>query len=394
MIRESKNMRLVGHTDLGGQGDGMHVNVVDGYAYVGHMGHTDAGTSVVDVSNPAKPRLVTQLGRPAGTHTHKVQVVGDVLVVNHERNPWERWGEGERSWSAGVAIYDVSRPEQPRQLSFFETPGKGVHRMTYWSQPYAFLSGSDAGWIDQFLRIVDLSDPTKPREVGRWWFPGQHATGGETPSWKPTEGHGSGALGEKRVALHHALPTGDRAYCGWWDAGLVILDTSDIAAPRLVSHLDFGADQSRCTHTALRLPGRDVLVVTDEQTSEGCSGLRTRARVVDITDEMRPRVVATLPEPQGDYCQRGGRFGPHNLHEMRPGSLQDPNTVYLTYFNGGLRVYDVSEASRPKEVAFIVPDAPPGRPSIQLNDLVVAADGLVYATDRYTGGLYVFERTG
>lgn len=37
---------------------------------------------------------------------------------------------------------------------------------------------------------------------------------------------------------------------------------------------------------------------------------------------------------------------------------------------------------------------PPGRRSSQLNDLVVAADGLVYVTDRYAGGLYLLERTG
>ena len=57
--------------------------------------------------------------------------------------------------------------------------GKGVHRMTYWEEPYAYVTGSEDGWIDQFLIIVDLSDPSNPREVGRWWMPGQHAAGGE-----------------------------------------------------------------------------------------------------------------------------------------------------------------------------------------------------------------------
>jgi len=40
-----------------------------------------------------------------------------------------------------------------------------------------------------------------------------------------------------------------------------------------------------------------------------------------------------------------------------------------------------------------VPEAPPGRSSIQFNDVLVAADGLVYVTDRFTGGLYILERT-
>ena len=41
-----------------------------------------------------------------------------------------------------------------------------------------------------------------------------------------------------------------------------------------------------------------------------------------------------------------------------------------------------------------MPEAPPGRSSIQFNDILVGANGLVYATDRFTGGLYILERTG
>ena len=78
---------------------------------------------------------------------------------------------------------------------------------------------------------------------------------------------------------------------------------------------------------------------------------------------------------------------------MRPGSLVNPNEIYVTWFNAGLRVVDISDAARPREVAHFVPDPPPGRASIQFNDLIVTADGLVYVTDRFAGGLYIIERT-
>lgn len=394
-VREAHNMRLVGHSNLGGKGDGMHVNVVNGRAYVGHMGHTDAATSVVDVSDPRQPRMVNQLPRRPGTHSHKVQIVDDILLVNHERNPWEPQTTAGATWSAGVEVFSLRDPDQPRSIGFFDTPGKGVHRMTYWTAPYAYVTGSDTGFIDQFLRIVDLSEPTRPREVGRWWFAGQNTGAGEQPSWTPIEGHGlHAAPGEKRVALHHALVRGDRAYCGWWDAGLVILDISQLSQPRLVSHLDFGSDVSGATHTAFPVPGRDIVVVTDEQLGNNCEGMLKHVRVVDISNERQPRVISTFPTPEGDYCARGGRFGPHNVHEMRPGTWQDHNTIYVTYFNAGVRAFDISDPHAPREVAYIVPDAPPGRESIQLNDLVATADGLIYATDRYAGGLYIFERTG
>src|SRR5262245_28904755 len=107
---EALNMRLVGQTNLNGHGDGMHVNLKDGFAFVGHMGESRVGTSVVDVSHPTRPRVVTQLETPPGTHSHKVQVVGDVLLVNYERSPFEPRAE---SWQGGLKVFDVSSPAQP-----------------------------------------------------------------------------------------------------------------------------------------------------------------------------------------------------------------------------------------------------------------------------------------
>lgn len=386
---ESRNMRIVGHDDLAGTGDCMHVNVVGGHAFIGHQGYTSVGTSIVDVSDPSSPRLLTQIPRPAGTHTHKVQVVGDVMIVNHERNRFE--AEPTTSWSAGLAVYDISRPAEPRQIGFFATPGTGVHRMTYWEDPYAYVSGTDEGYIGRFLRILDMSDPSEPREAGRWWFPGQHAAGGEQPTWTPGSREPGSRSDVKEVMLHHALPAGDRLYAGYWDAGLVVLDVSDKERPEMVSHLDLGPSSGN-THTAFPVPGRDLLVVTDEQLTRFI-GTQRHVRLVDISDETSPQVVATLPVPPGDFHERGIRFGPHNVHEMRPGSLIDSNTIYLTYFAGGLRAYDIRDPAQPVEIAHIVPEAPPGRETIQLNDVTATEDGLIYVTDRHRGGLYVVEHT-
>src|SRR5258708_36276869 len=78
-------MRLVGHNDMGGRGDCMHVNVQDGFAFVGHMGENGIGTSILDVHDPQAPRLVAQLEVPPHTHSHKVQVVGEIMLVNYEQ---------------------------------------------------------------------------------------------------------------------------------------------------------------------------------------------------------------------------------------------------------------------------------------------------------------------
>ena len=60
--------------------------------------------------------------------------------------------------------------------------------------------------------------------------------------------------------------------------------------------------------------------MTEERIAAGCDGVAPNARLVDIADETAPRVVAALPIPEGNFCGRGLRFGPHNVHEMRPGT--------------------------------------------------------------------------
>src|SRR6202048_3442626 len=109
------NMRLVGQNDLNGHGDCMHVNVKDGFAVVAHMGESRIGTSVVDVSDPRRPRVVAQLETPPGTHSHKVQVVGDVLLVNYERSMFE---PDAPSWQGGLKVFDISKPAQPQEIAF------------------------------------------------------------------------------------------------------------------------------------------------------------------------------------------------------------------------------------------------------------------------------------
>ena len=114
---------------------------------------------------------------------------------------------------------------------------------------------------------------------------------------------------------------------------------------------------------------------------------------MDISDETRPKEVSLFPVPAGDYCQRGLRFGPHNLHENRPGTFSSDRIVFATYFNAGLRVYDTSDPRSPREIACYVPEAPAGQRAIQFNDVLVGMDGLIFVTDRLRGGLYILRRT-
>ena len=361
----------LGQSTLGGYGDGMQVMRTRDALYVAHFGPSGMGTSVLDVSDPTDPGLVLQMKAPEGSHTHKVQLVDGLLLTNHEAF---RGGVPDR---VGMAIYDTSDPFTPVEIGFWDSTGLGVHRIVYEGGQYAYVSARPDGFPERIWVIVDVSDPEHPFERARWWWPGMHES--EQSDWPESESR----------SVHHAMVDGDRAYVGFWDSGMVILDISDLDDIGVVSHLQW--EVGGHTHTALPMPGRDIVVVTDEALSNNCEGDPHMVRVIDIADESNPEVVSICPVPEGDFCERGLRFGAHCLHENRPGSYRSADVVFATYFNGGLRVYDVSTPRTPTEIAHWIPECPPGQPAAQINDVWVGEDLLVYATDRVNGGVYILQ---
>ena len=85
------------------------------------------------------------------------------MLVNHER----QGQEGEQDFGGGLGIYDVASPAQPRLICKWRTPGKGVHRYDFDGR-YAYISPTAEGYVGNIAMILDLADPTKPEEVGRW----------------------------------------------------------------------------------------------------------------------------------------------------------------------------------------------------------------------------------
>lgn len=368
----AEGLDLVAHHDLGGHGDGMQVIRHEDTVYVGHTGTTGAGTSVLDASDPLHPRLVTQLPAPARSHTHKVQVADGLLLVNHEKFPYR--APYTTGFSAGLAVYRVADPLRPERLAFWGSGGKGVHRIVWTGSRYAHMSATPDGFRDRIWIVIDLADPARPRVAGRWWWPGQLLS--EQPEWPAG----------RRYAAHHALIAGDRAYLGYDDAGMAVLDISDITRPRLVAHADWDGGS---THTCLPLPGRGLVVATDEQVRDGPGAPLRAIHVVDVTGT-EPKMIATCPVPEG-FADLPLRFGAHNLHENQPGSYRSERLVFATYFSAGVRVYDLADPEHPAEVAHWVPAPPPGQPVPQLNDLFVDRGGDVWVTDRIGGGLYILR---
>src|SRR5678815_5037048 len=166
----------LGRLDLPGAGQ---VRVEGNYAYVGHLpNRAQLGTSIVDVSDPRMPRVVSQIHlEDPRSHSHKARVVGDLMFVNSEQNGPNRQqadlqAQAEAYDGGGFRIYDVTRKDAPRLVAFQKTGGRGVHRFDVDAR-YAYISTEMAGYVGNILVIYDLRDPSRPEEVSRWWLPGQ-----------------------------------------------------------------------------------------------------------------------------------------------------------------------------------------------------------------------------
>lgn len=405
----ARNMKLIGHSDLAGRPDGVQLMVNKGHAFVGHM--FSKGFSIIDVRDPRAPKPVTYVPAPANTWNIHLQTHCDLLLVIHAKDMFaatefqdereyyrgalgEKVGTSDatvrqRNWSAGLSVYDIANPAEPRQIGFMPIAGGGIHRIWYTGGRWAYVSALLDGFTDYIFMTVDMAEPRQPKEAGRFWLPGMNTSAGEAPSWAPT----------RRNGLHHAIVHGDTAYAAWRDAGLVILDVADRSAPKLIAHRNWSPPYGGGTHNCLPLPERDLLVVADEAVLDNCEDGIKFIWMFDIRAPSNPVSISTFPTPrEADYCKKGAHFGPHNIYENRPDGMVSSETIFATYQNAGIRVFDIRDAHRPAEIAAFVPSPPPRlvdhRPNrplvIQSCDVWVSAEGLIYSTD-YNGGLYILE---
>jgi hypothetical protein len=289
-------------------------------------------------------------------------------------------------------------------ISHFDASGphsRGVHCVWFVDGKYIHMSSGAADFEptnpndDQFYRIIDVQNPAKPVEVGRWWYPGTRK-GDSVPPPTRLKGEFDTGFRIHNVNVYPERP--NRAYIGYIDGGAVILDITDKARPKQISIWRYSPPFNGFCHTAMPLLSQELMICSDECTKDGGVDWPKLVRVVDISTETNPQPISTFPMPAYEsFAKRGGRYGAHNLHENLPveTSWRSDKIIIGTFFNAGVRAYDVSNPYQPQEVAYFVPAAPRMAPSgaIQINDCYVDDRKLVYAVDRHIGGVYILEMT-
>jgi hypothetical protein len=431
---DARNVVLVGHNDLNGQGDGGEGLALQQWPdgrrilYLAHEAPQRC-VSIIDVTKPESPTLVNQLPSPSPgvTRCNSLGLSGTVLTVANQ-------AAKAGGTLAGMWVLDVSDPQrvskarslEDLKLSFFDTSGpasRGVHNLWFVDGEFAHLTTGMRDFSptnvqdDQIWVIVDLRNPRQPREVGRWWLPGTRRGDQCLPGCLPPR-HSPFDNGYRPHQIEIWPDHPDRAYVAYIDGGAMIFDISSLAlvkagraktfSPRLISRVNFHPPYPSWTHTFQPMFSRKLAWAADEDVMDNCKDAPKLVWLLDIRAETNPVIIGTAPlhANDGELCTRGGRFGAHNLHPNFPGPLYRrlENTTVSTWFNGGIRIYRAVEGPKGvtdapphvEEIGYYVPEAPPKNPggTIQINHAIVDERGLIYANDRFTGGLYILRYTG
>jgi len=320
-------------------------------------------------------------------------------------------------------IWDVTDPAKPALLSRIG-PLKGTHK-NWWEcdTGIAYLVSGVEGWrTRRMTQVYDLSDPAHPRFIRNFGLAGQQPGGsGEAPvelhgaiSAGPATnrvyfGYGTNKDGIVQIVDREKLLTGPAeptpANLQFPEVGRLVMPPNvgaHTAFPLLkMSVGEFARDQLGGT--------RDFIAVVDESLVNECAEARQMLWIADITQEARPMGVAswTVPEASGNFCARGGRFGTHSSNEnMTP--IYYKRVLFLAHFNAGVRALDIRDPYHPREVAYYIPavsantesrcvkvdGADRCKTAIQTNNVEVDDRGYIYAVDRANTGLHILSLAG
>lgn len=315
---------------VGDDGDTVYVATTDGFA-------------TVDVSDPADPSVLVQASslladRENGpmTGVYDVKVDGDTMVAVGPANPVRE------DVFNGVAVYDVSDPAAPELRGGHET-GHAIHN-AYLDGDTVYLTGT--GVRNSPVVVVDLAGD-EPEEVARW------SRADHDEAWA-----------EVRNSNHDLYVHEDTLYVAHWDAGTWLVDVSDPSQPEYVNHFGhYSLEDLReldDPQARLELPGNAHYVAVNDDASllacgaevwdvspdDGSRDAPGGIDIWDIADPQRPEKLSFVePPPTPDPSYRGTWTTSHNFDF-------DGDRLYTSWYQGGVKVHDVSDPANPEELAW------------------------------------------
>ena len=398
---------LIGHSPLLNRGMNSAIAVHGNYAYIGSRtdgSHPDAGVLVVDISNPATPQVVHQIGLPQqanlGETSRELRIWPEqelLLVLNF---PCEAGLHDcdQSTTPPNINCYDISgaNAAAPRLIVTYWLP-RVPHEFFLWDDPRvagrALLYLSTPNFSDDNLLVIDISQA----RLGMLQ---------EVSNWNAPRGQSKGTLHSLGLSVD-----GRRAYLAYLQSGFMILDTSQIAdgIPNPQINLltppeNWPRWAGPGPHSAVKLFGKPYALITEEVYGRCPWGWTT---LVDITDEARPYIVSEYRLDPYNRAENCGAFGADH-YQFTSFASHNPtptkNLAFITWHSGGLQAISIENPLQPIKVAEFLPEP---LPSVQTEDPALSSgldkvvmwsypiikDGLIYVVD-VRNGLYILKYHG
>ena len=423
---------LVGHEPLRNRGMNSALAVHGHYVYVGNRTdgtHSDGGVMVVDVADPSAPRIVGEIGPPdegnPGESSRELRILpqqGLLMVLNHgcseaiHRCASAATTVGFAPTDSNIRFYDITganaaapklvseylaprnQPQIPHEFVVWNDPQRPGRTLMFWTAPSSAEEGGRPN-----LYVTDISGAREGRFV-------------ELAEWSTV------IVNEERDNRLHSLtlsPDGRRAHLAFLGGGFLVADTSDFAdaaaAPqvRLVTPVEnrvFWTDPG--AHSAIKVPGRDYALVTDEVygrlggvlAAHGCPW--GWVRMIDIAQPERPRIAAEYKLPVNDpaFCESVSEERNNFTSLSAHNPTLTRNLAFLTWHSAGLQAIDISDPAQPRPAGAYMPEPLPsvqtedpalssGEDKVVMWSFPVIKDGLIYVID-LRNGLYILRYRG
>ena len=388
------------------------------FAYIGSRTdssgeHPHPGVLIVDVSDPARPRVVGEIGpndRPViGLSSRELRVwpQGSLLIVMNISCERTLHRCRETNPPSSIDFYDIGGTlgGSPRLISTYRPPLE-PHEMYLWVDPMRenrallYLSTNTPARGRPHLIVVDISSAREGsfRELVKW--NGISAPDSQRASASPFQ-------------LHSVFLSADgrRGYLAYWAGGFHIVDTSELAEARpdpmirSVNAPSRGATwRGAQAHSAVKVPGRPLVILTDEVYSPGCPWGWTRT--ADISEETRPRLAGQfrLVQNHHGWCETiEGRSSRHlNFSSHNPTSTGE--VALISWHSAGLQAVDIRNPLHPIGAGAFLPDplarvstedpgVTGGRRGVAMWSFPIVRDGLIHVVD-IRNGLYLLRYAG
>jgi hypothetical protein len=408
---------------------------------------------IFDVTDPRSPTLLTTIA-PNETNTHKnwwecysgiAYLVGNDGIASAGRadsaQGWQQSGSNQH-----LKIYNLHDPASPEYIRDFGfvgqqpggttveglvTPPTGIHGPISAANRIYGAYGVGANGVVQILdrskvlngckeRGASVNCATSPTQnemlapqLGWFTLPGTSLQGGHTsfPIFGEEDGKTRNLLLVTSEEGGNECAAGSAPHAAW------LYDITDEANPKFI-----GEDPNDPARTKMDVPdGFDYKwlgIVPGNGVADTHCGTTNCGQSGVYGASVTPQDPPVGNKNPNSFCNQGARFGVHASTEL----FYPPyygRLAILSWFVGGLRVFDIRNPDDPRPIAYFIPApndtgcGPKGGPSpgpgctfantgraghtvsaIHTNNVEVDDRGLIYLADRSGTGMHIVKLTG